>query len=80
MVWCGVGASYAERLERVQRVAARLIANVSVADHLPCDLLLARAGLECLRSRRRMYCAVFAYQLSSTSRRLVPLHLVHPFE
>ena len=80
VAWCGMGASDAERLERVQRAAARLIANVSVADQLPRDLLLARAGLECLRSRRRMHCAVFAYQLSSTSRRLVPLHLAHLFE
>ena len=80
VAWCGMGASDAERLERVQRAAARLIANVSVADHLPCDLLLARAGLECLQSFRRMHCAVFAFHLSSTSRRLVPSHLAHLFE
>ena len=60
VAWCGMGASDAERLERIQRAAARLIANVSVADQLPRDLLLARAGLECLRSRRCMHCAVLA--------------------
>ena len=46
VAWCGVGSSDIERLERVQRAAARLIAKVSVTDRLSRDLLLARGGLE----------------------------------
>ena len=80
VAWCGVGVSDAERLERVQRAAGRLIARVSITDRLPRHLLLARAGLESLQQRRRLHCWVFAYQLTSTSRRFVPLHLALLFE
>ena len=80
VAWCGVGVSDAERLERVQRAAGRLIARVSVTDRLLRHLLLARAGLESLQQRRRLHCGVFAYQLTSTSRRFVPLHLALLFE
>ena len=80
VAWCGVGSSDIERLERVQRAAARLIAKGSVTGRLPRDLLLARAGLEPLQQRRRLHCGVFAYDLTFTSRRRVPLHLAHLFE
>ena len=80
VAWCGVGSSDIERLERVQRAAARLIAKGSVTGRLPRDLLLARAGLEPVQQRRRLHCGVFAYDPTSTSRRGVPLHLAHLFE
>ena len=80
VAWCGVGVSDAERLERVQHAAGCLIARVSITDHLPRHLLLARAGLESLQQRRCLHCGVFAYQLTSTSRRFVPLHLALLFE
>ena len=77
VAWCGVGASDADRLERAQRAAARLIANVSVVDHLPREILLARAGLESLAHRRRQHCGVFSYQLQSISHSpcRLPLHI-----
>ena len=80
MAWCGVGVSDAERLERVQRAVGRLIARVFITDRLPRHLLLARAGLESLQQRRRLHCGIFAYQLTFTSRRFVPLHLALLFE
>ena len=42
VAWCGVGTSDADRLEQIQRAAARLIADVSAAKHMPQALLLVR--------------------------------------
>ena len=49
--WGGLGKEDANRLEHLQRCAARTIANVSLADKMPNELLLARAGLEPLSVR-----------------------------
>ena len=80
VAWCGVGTSDAARLEQTQRAAAGLIANVSVAERMPCALLLARAGLDSLSHRRRLHCGVFSFQLTSASRQLIPAHLLHTLQ
>ena len=80
VAWCGVGTSDAARLEQTQRAAARLIANVSVAERMPCALLIARAGLDSLSQRRRLHCGVFGFQLTSAGRQLVPAHLLHTLQ
>ena len=59
------GASDAERLERVQRRAARLISNISALSDTPHDILLARAGLQPLSRRRHIEQAVFAFRFVS---------------
>ena len=82
MAWCGVSPSDTKRLERAQRAAARLIADVSVADRLPHDLL-ARASLDPLRQHRRVLCGVLAHKLReppSTRQRLLPLHLAQLYD
>ena len=50
-------------MEWAQRAAAHLIADVSVANRLPHDLLLARAGLDPLQQCRRVLCGVLAHKL-----------------
>ena len=83
MAWCDVSTSDTKSLERAQRAAAHLIADVSVANRLPHDLLLARAGLDPLRQRRRVLCGVLSHKLReppSTRRRLLPLHLAQLYD
>ena len=77
--WGGLGVQDANRLERLQRCAARTIARVSVADHLPHDLLLARAGLEPLASRRSIALAQLVHRLSSDPPK-GPTHLCAAFQ
>ena len=78
-VWGGVGTVGSERLERAQRRAARLVNKVSVADNLPHDLLLARAGLEPLAKRRQLSIAKIIYNLSKPNSS-GPLHLTAAFQ
>ena len=59
--WGGLGKEDANRLEHLQRCAARTIANVSLADKMPNELLLARAGLEPLSVRRLVAVATPTY-------------------
>ena len=61
-------------LEKVQRRAAKLIANVPYSATMPHDLLLARAGLPTLESRRFAEQAVLAYHLANGGESL-PRHL-----
>ena len=68
-----------QRLERVQRSAARLIAGVSVTDHLPHDILLARAGLETLARRWDMILVAPVYRLTRQTPS-GPRHLCEAFE
>ena len=63
--WGGLGVQDANRLERLQRCAARSIARVSISDKLPHDLLLARAGLEPLSVRRLLAVVTPVYHLAS---------------
>ena len=63
--WSGLSAQDCLRLDRIQRSAARLIAGVSIAERLPHEILLARAGLEPLARRRNVILAAPIYRLSS---------------
>ena len=54
IVWSGLSSSDAARLERLNRSAARLITKTSPSSDLSRELLLARAGLPSLGTRRRM--------------------------
>ena len=56
-------------------------ARVSMKEHLPHELLLARAGLEPLTLRRQVACALFAFRLlhSSTDKPLIPPHLASAY-
>ena len=77
--WGGLTERNTQRLERVQRSAARLIAGVSVTDHLPHDILLARAGLETLARRRDMILVAPVYHLTRQTPS-GPRHLCEAFE
>ena len=54
IVWSGLSSSDVARLERLNRIAARLITKTSPSSDLSRELLLARAGLPSLGTRRRM--------------------------
>ena len=54
IVWSGLSSSDAARLERLNRSAARLITKTSLSSDLSRELLLARAGLPSLSTRRLM--------------------------
>ena len=54
IVWSGLSSSDAARLEQLNRSAARLITKTSPSSNLSRELLLARAGLPSLGTRRRM--------------------------
>ena len=76
--WGGLSAKDTQRLNRVQRSAARLIAGVSISDHLPHDILLARAGLDPLDRRRNMILLAPIYRLHRTHSG--PAHLRAAFD
>ena len=52
--WSGLSSSEAARLERLNRSAARLITKTSPTSDISRELLLARAALPSLGTRRRM--------------------------
>lgn len=54
LVWAGLTKTEANRLEKCNRSAARVIAKVSIRSDLPRQLLLARAGLDTLQERRNV--------------------------
>ena len=54
LVWAGLSKTEANRLEKCNRSAPRLIAKISIQADLPRRLLLARAGLESLEVRRKV--------------------------
>ena len=54
IVWSGLSSSDAARLERFNRSAARLITKTSPSLDISRELLLARAGLLSLGTRRRI--------------------------
>ena len=74
IAWSGLGKSNSERLERLQRAAARLITGTRVYKHLPWQLLLARAGLDRLDDRRYVKCGIIGFKLIYRKERL-PGHL-----
>ena len=75
VAWSGIRSGDAQRLERLQRSATRLIVGLSVADRLPPALLLSPAGLEPLSLRRQAACAEFAFRLASGSCDQLPPHI-----
>ena len=81
VVWYSIRSGDSQRLERLQRSAARLIAGVSVWHRLPYEILLARAGLDHLFLRRRTACVEFAFRLlhSSPDKPLIPSHLASAY-
>ena len=79
LVWVGLSKTGANRLEKYNRSAARLIAKISIRADLPRHLLLARAGLESLEVRRKVAQVKFCLKTNGIascimSRRL-PNHL-----
>ena len=60
VAWCGLSSTDATRLEKFNRAAGRLIANVSPASHTPHNIILARAGLQTLVSPRQVLQISFA--------------------
>ena len=62
LAWCGLSSTASQTLERVQRRAARVITGLPARSDTPHDILLARAGLQLLGSRRKIEQIVFAYQ------------------
>ena len=60
VAWCGLSSTDATRLEKFNRAAGRLIANISPASHTPHNIILARAGLQTLVSRRQVLQISFA--------------------
>ena len=78
LVWSGLSSTDASRLERMQRRAARLFTKSSDLQSTPLDheLLLARAGLASLSTRRRAEQAVLAFKFRSGS---LPCHIMDTF-
>ena len=74
--WGGLTRRGEEKLERCNRSAARLIANISPSADIPCEIVLARAGLPTMASRRK------AFQVSlaqAAVRGRLPDHLLATF-
>ncbi len=66
IVWSGLSASDCARLERCNRRAARLISGIyrqSTGVDVPHDIILARAGLQLMTSRRKTAQALFVRRL-----------------
>ena len=81
LAWSGVSATDSDRLERLQRSAARLIVGVSPLEEIDNQILLARAGLEPLSLRRNISLAQMAYRLASeTLRNREPSHFAKAFK
>ena len=66
-----------DQLEAFLRSAARLITGSSLSYGLPAEILLVRAGIECLSTRRKETCLMFAFKLTDGS---VPDHLTAAFD
>lgn len=77
--WGGVGTHDADRLERLQRSAARLITNITLQDQLPHKIILARAGLQELKARRSQEIALSVHRLI-TCPKTTPYHLLDAFQ
>ena len=58
------GTINAERLERLQKTAARLITGTHFVENVPREILLARAGLDKLADCRKIKCGIFAVKLA----------------
>ena len=76
VAWSALSAGDAARLESVQRRAARLITGLPRSSDTPHDILLARAGLSSLSSRREGFLGRFAAQCIN---HLIPSHIRDSF-
>ena len=76
VAWSGMSKSDAERLERCNRSAARVITGTSPSTHLPHPVLLAHAGLDSLLARRRIAQCRFCRRLLADR---LPAHLQNVF-
>ena len=75
LVWSGLSKVSADHLESIQRKAACLISGISPSNTgIPHNILLARAGLTTLSSRRQIEQAVFAFKFVHRIR--LPDHLL----
>ena len=61
IAWCGLQRGDQDVLDRLQRRAVRLITNLSSRSDTPHEILLARAGLDSLASRRQREQRCFMY-------------------
>ena len=75
LAWCGLSNRDADVLERVQRRAARLVTGIRPSSDIPNSILLARAGLQPLSTRRHIEQAVFAFRFVLGSSLPHHLHL-----
>ena len=64
LAWSGLGTINAERLDRLQRTAARLITGTRLVENVPREILLARAGLDKLADCRKIKCGIFVFKLA----------------
>ncbi len=72
-VWCGNSASDSKRLERLNRLAGRLILHLPADSNTAHDIILARAGLTTLLSRRKVQITLFAHRFLAYRQ---PCHLL----
>ena len=76
IAWCGLTKRDQERLEKCNRSAARLIIQTMPSSDIPHDILLARAGIPTLLSRRQVAQVKLAF---TATRGLLPAHLQATF-
>ena len=72
VAWCGLTKRDQERLEKCNRSAARLITRTMPSSEIPRDILLARAGIPTLLSKRQVTQVKLAF---TATRGLLPAHL-----
>ena len=81
LAWSGLSATDNRKLERLQRRAARLITGERLGEqsrgNIEHDLLLSRAGLSTLSSRRRVALCMLAFDLVHCR---LPPHCTHFFQ
>ena len=73
VAWSGLSTTEKHLLERIQRKAARLITSETTRHDIPHDILLSRAGLPTLSSRREVEQIVFAFKFLHN---LLPDHVL----
>ena len=78
VAWCGLTKCDQERLEKSNHSAARLITRTMPSFKIPHDILLARAGIPTLLSRRQVAPAQVKLAFTAT-RGLLPAHLQATF-
>ena len=77
VAWSGMSAKDSQQLERIQRRAAWVITGEPYRSDIPPEILLARAGLPSLRSRREIEQLVFGFMFLQRS---LPNHILEVLE